>query len=123
MAPPDLRYYNPSNPAERRRGPTPPGWPNDRRKVVTSQQYWESCYVPYKRDRLKKILMWIWNIFVVFMLLTACTTRDIIMTRDNERVNCGARFYGTSPAIASRIVEQEAFCVRDFKEQGFVRRP
>jgi len=41
--PPDLRYYNPDNPAERRRGPTPPGWPNDRRKVVTSQQYWESC--------------------------------------------------------------------------------
>lgn len=40
---PDLRYYDPSNPAERRHGPTPPGWPNDRRKVVTSQEYWESC--------------------------------------------------------------------------------
>lgn len=78
------------------------------------------------RKRGIKIAMWLWNLIVIgsmVLALTGCMTRDIVMVKDGQQVNCGDRFYGTSPAIASRIVEQEALCVRDFKEQGFVRKP
>lgn len=68
--------------------------------------------------------VWIGLILVGLTVQGCTTTRSIIMRHQDGRVtDCGNRFYGLSPAVASRIADQEALCVRDFKEQGFVRQP
>lgn len=74
---------------------------------------------------MKKIAENLVCIGLILLTVQGCTTtRSIIMRHQDGRItDCGGHFYGISPAVASRIADQENQCIRDFKEQGFVRQP